>query len=125
MTGRHNLENGQMKYLTMVTTTNSADIGQPPAELMMAIGRLAQEAGSKLIDNGGMARMGLGAIKNGKLKVDGPFTETKEVVAGFAIYELDSEAEAVAWVRKFLELHETHWPQWEGEVDLLEVMSMG
>ena len=118
MTGRHNLENGQMKYLTMVTTTNAADIGQPPAELMMAIG-------SKLIDNGGMARMGLGAIKNGKLKVDGPFTETKEVVAGFAIYELDSEAEAVAWVRKFLELHETHWPQWEGEVDLLEVMSMG
>ncbi|WP_421952125.1 YciI family protein [Pelagibacterium sp.] len=114
-----------MKYLTMVTTTNAAEIGQPPAELMMAIGKLAQEAGPRLIDNGGMARMGLGAIKKGKLKVDGPFTETKEVVAGFAIHELGSEAEAITWVRKFLELHETHWPQWEGEVELLEIMSMG
>ncbi len=114
-----------MKYLTMITTTNAAEIGAPPAELMMAIGELGKEAGSKLIDNGGMAKMGLGAIKNGKLKIDGPFTETKEVVAGFAIYELDSEAEAVEWVRKFLELHEALWPQWEGEVELLEIMSMG
>jgi hypothetical protein len=48
--------------------------------------------------------------KGGKLSsVDGPFTETKEVIGGFAILEAASMAEAVELARRFLEVHGDTW----------------
>ena len=41
--------------------------------------------------------------------VDGPFTETKEVIGGYAILEAPSKAEAVQLTRRFLEVHGTDW----------------
>jgi hypothetical protein len=114
-----------MKFMTMVTTTNPGDIGAPPAELMQAIGELGQKAGAKLKDTGGMKSIGLGKVEAGTVAVDGPFAEAKEAIGGFALYELDSEAEAVEWVTEFLELHRKHWPVWEGEVQLLQLISFG
>ncbi|GAA2755697.1 YciI family protein [Actinopolymorpha rutila] len=40
---------------------------------------------------------------------DGPFTETKEVVGGYSITETRDKAEAVEWVRRFLEIHPKNW----------------
>ncbi len=40
---------------------------------------------------------------------DGPFTETKEVVGGYSITETKDKAEAVEWVRRFLEIHPENW----------------
>ena len=46
----------------------------------------------------------------GKLSTtDGPFTETKEVVGGYAILQAKDKAEALQWTRRFLEIHEEHW----------------
>ena len=43
------------------------------------------------------------SVKNGTFTVtDGPFTETKELVAGFAIIEVPSMAEAIEWTKRFL-----------------------
>ena len=61
-----------------------------------------------LIATGGCLPSALGArvrANGGKLNVtDGPFTETKEVIAGFAIIECGSKAEAIELARRFLEV---------------------
>ena len=58
-------------------------------------------------------------IANGKIiATDGPFTEAKEVIGGFSIYNVASKEEALGEVRKFMELHHAHWPNWQGEVEI-------
>jgi len=58
-------------------------------------------------------------LSGGKLKVtDGPFTEAKEVVGGYAIVEVKSRDEALKIARDFMELHQVHWPSFEGESEV-------
>ncbi|MNL67891.1 YCII-related domain protein [compost metagenome] len=52
---------------------------------------------------------------------DGPFAEAKEMVGGYAVYELDSEAEIVNWTERFVDLHRKYWPEWDGEVTILQL----
>ncbi|AKL64946.1 YciI family protein [Streptomyces goshikiensis] len=40
---------------------------------------------------------------------DGPFTETKEVVGGYAIIQAKDKAEALEWTKRFLEIHPEQW----------------
>ncbi|MFJ8476653.1 YciI family protein [Kitasatospora sp. NPDC094011] len=48
---------------------------------------------------------------DGKISyTDGPFTETKEVVGGYAILQCKDRAEALEWTRRFLQTHPVHWP---------------
>jgi hypothetical protein len=112
-----------MKFLTMVTTTNADRAGMPPPELTQAIMQLGIKAGSKLKDTGGMKDVGVARVAEGALVVDGPYAEAKEAVGGYALYELDTEAQAMDWVRDFIELHRKHWPAWEGEVKLLHLFN--
>jgi hypothetical protein len=88
------------------------DTDAPPSpELMEAIEKLAQEMVQKgvMLDMGGLLPTATGArirLSGGKLTVtDGPFTEAKEVVGGFAIMKADSKAEAVEMGRRFMQLH--------------------
>ena len=54
-------------------------------------------------------------ITDGKLSVvDGPFVETKEMIGGYAIFELRNKEEALAAAREFMQLHLDHMPDWEG-----------
>lgn len=47
---------------------------------------------------------------DGKLRyTDGPFTETKEVVGGYAILQAKDKAEAMEWTKRFLQIHPEHW----------------
>lgn len=110
-----------MKFLTMVKTYNPEEAGQPPAELMGAIVQLGMEAGAKMLETGGMAIAGTVSTRKGQMITDGPFAEAKEQVGGYAIYEPDSEAEIVLWSERFIDLHRKHWPQWDGEVSILEL----
>jgi hypothetical protein len=48
---------------------------------------------------------------------DGPFTEAKEVIGGYAVYAVKSKEEALEWARRFMALHQEHWKGWEGEVE--------
>jgi hypothetical protein len=57
--------------------------------------------------------------KGGKLTVtDGPFTETKEIVGGYAIVEVKSKDEARHIAHRFMELHRLHWPEFECESEV-------
>ena len=101
--------------------------GPPPKELMDAIAKLAEEetrAGT-MIGSGGLGPTALGArvrLAGGRVIVtDGPFTETNEVVGGYAQFELKSKEAAVASAVRFMELHKKHWPGWEGETEVRQM----
>ncbi|PYV07492.1 MAG: hypothetical protein DMG07_28680, partial [Acidobacteria bacterium] len=84
----------------------------------------ATKAGT-MVEGGGLAPTALGArvrLSRGQLAViDGPFTEAKEVVGGYAMFELKSKEEAVESTLRFMELHREHWPGWEGETEIRQV----
>ncbi len=40
---------------------------------------------------------------------DGPFTETKEVIGGYAILQARDKEEALEWTKRFLQVHKDHW----------------
>ncbi|MFF8774210.1 YciI family protein [Kitasatospora sp. NPDC015120] len=61
-------------------------------------GLLPTEEGTRLLWEGGKVNC-----------TDGPFTETKEVVGGYALLQCKDKAEAVEWTRRFLETHPAHW----------------
>src|SRR6185295_18730215 len=96
----------------------------PPAALLEAMGKYIDQSRNdgSLVDTGGLlpskegARVRLDA--SGEISVsDGPFSESKEVIAGWAILECASKAAAVRNATEFLELHRKHWPGFEGECE--------
>ncbi len=56
---------------------------------------------------------------------DGPFTEMKEVIGGWAIVEAATRAEAIRSATAFMELHHTHWPEFEGEAEVRPMFDPG
>ena len=114
-----------MRYMMIVKGSEDfAASGPPPAALAEAIARLGEEAARKgtLLSFGGLKPTASGArlrITNGRIiTTDGPFTESKEVIGGFSIFNLGSKHEALEEARKLMELHRLHWPAWEGEVEI-------
>jgi hypothetical protein len=94
---------------------------------MDAIAKLSEEAvkAGTMIGNGGLLPTATGArvrLTEGQVTViDGPFTEAKEVVGGYAQFELTSKEEAIEGAKCFMELHKKHWPGWEGETEVREM----
>ncbi len=117
-----------MRYMMIVKHKEAQ--GMPPKELMDAIGKLSEEAirNGTLLGNGGLLPTSAGAsvrLSGGRVTVtDGPFTEVKEIIGGYALFELKSKEEAVEAARYFMELHEKYWPGWEGETEVREMMMM-
>jgi hypothetical protein len=61
-------------------------------------------------------------LSGGKLTViDGPFTEAKEAIGGFAVFEVKSKQEAIVWTQRFMQLHKDHWKGWEGETEIRQL----
>ncbi|MEX2282554.1 MAG: YciI family protein [Gemmatimonadota bacterium] len=114
-----------MKYMVVVKASENQ--GMPPQELFAAIDQLgvdATKAGVQ-VDTGGLLPSAMGArvrIADRKLIItDGPFTETKELIGGFAIYNVASKQEALEWTKRFMDLHLKHWPEWEGEAEIRQM----
>jgi len=119
----------QMKFMMIVK--HSEKQGPPPKALMDAIAKLAEESvkSGTMLGNGGLTSTAQGArvrVSGGKISViDGPFTEAKEVVGGYAQFELTSKEEAVQSAVRFMELHKQHWPGWEGETEVRQMFEPG
>lgn len=56
---------------------------------------------------------------------DGPFTEAKEVVGGFAIFDAKSKAQMIEWTTRFMDLHKQHMAGWDGECEVRQLAEMG
>jgi len=112
----------------MMIVKHAENQGFPPKSLMDAISKLAEEetkAGT-MIGTGGLLSSSKGAnvrLDGGKITVtDGPYAEAKEVIGGYAQFELKSREAAVNAAVNFMELHRTHWPGWNGETEVRQMM---
>ena len=120
-----------MKYLTFIRHSESYRQSGQPAALMEAMGKFVEKSlkDGTLVDTGGLppskdgVRVRLG---NGKITViDGPFTESKEVIGGWAILKVDAKAEAVRIATEFMELHRKYWPGFDGESEVRPMFDTG
>lgn len=115
-----------MRFMMMVKAAENG--AAPPRELMEEMARLtAQQAKEgKILAGGGLAPMATSSrvrLSGGKVTVlDGPFTETKEVVGGYAVMEFNSREAAVKSAVEFMELHKKYWPGWEGETEIRQIL---
>jgi hypothetical protein len=114
-----------MRYMMIVSGFEDfAASGPRPAALIEAVEKLGEEAArtGKLVSFGGLKPTSSGArVRSSKGKIvttDGPFTESKEVIGGFSIFNVSSKEEALDEARKLMELHRIHWPTWEGEIEI-------
>jgi len=110
----------------MMIVKHSENQGNPPKALMDAISKLAEDGKSgTMLGSGGLKSTATGArvrLTGGQVSViDGPFAEAKEVIGGYAQFELNSREEAVESAVKFMELHKKHWPGWEGETEVRQM----
>jgi hypothetical protein len=103
----------------------------PTPALMEAMAKLADREikAGRMIDSGGLMPVAVGAqvrITDGKLSVvDGPFVETKEMIGGYAIFELRGKEVAVAAAREFMQLHLDHMPGWDGTCEVRSFATPG
>ena len=110
-----------MRFMFIV---KSAHRGPPSPALIEAMHKFADREikAGRMLDSGGLMPVATGAqvrITDGKLSVvDGPFVEAKEVIGGYAIFELRDKEEALAMAKEFMQLHLDNMPGWEGTCEL-------
>ena len=71
---------------------------------------------ANLVDLGG--KLGAGRLTTAAPAPDGPLIEVKELVGGYAIFDVESEDEALDLATKFMDMHRVHWPAFEGECEM-------
>ena len=96
-----------MKFMVLVKATKDSEAGVMPSEKLLAeMGKFNEElvkagvmlAGEGLHPSSKGARVRFSGAK--RSVIDGPFAETKELVAGFWIWQVKSKEEAIEWVKR-------------------------
>jgi hypothetical protein len=112
-----------MRFVVMVKATKDSEAGKMPStRLLEEMGKFNEElvkagimlAGEGLHPSAKGVRVRFDGDK--RTVVDGPFAETKELVAGFWIWQVKSLAEAIEWVKRCPNPHEG-----EGEIEIRQV----
>jgi hypothetical protein len=120
-----------MRYLAFVRHPESYRDTPPSAGFMEAMGAFIAKtrADGTLVDTGGLlpSKDSLRVrLSGGKITItDGPFTEAKEVIGGWAILEARSKQHAAELATAFMELHRAHWPGFEGESEVRPMFDPG
>ena len=114
-----------MRFMVMVKATKESEAGVPPStELLAAMGKFNEElvkagvmlAGEGLHPSSKGARVRFSGDK--RTVIDGPFTETKELIAGFWLWEVASLEEAIDWVKRCPNPHEG-----ESEIEIRQLFT--
>ena len=116
-----------MRYLMFIKHVENSHQLAPPKSLIGAMetfvaegfkaGWLKETAGLKGTREALRIRS-----KGGKLSItDGPFTEAREIIGGYAIVEAKSGDAAREIAQRFMELHRIHWPEFECESEVREI----
>src|SRR6266567_5140338 len=114
-----------MRFMMLVKHAENS--GPPPKGFMDEMAKLGEEAvkAGTMVASGGLAPTAASTrvrLSRGQLtKIDGPFTEAKEFIGGYAIFDLKSKEEAIEGALRFMELHKQHWPGWEGETEIRQM----
>ncbi len=102
-------------------------IGAPPQALMDAMEKFIGEsvAAGQFLDGGGLYgtedSVSFVIRKGEATRVDGPYTEAKEVIGGWSVLEFASKEDAIENTRRMAELHTEHWPEAELTITLRQV----
>jgi hypothetical protein len=113
-----------MRVMAIVKASGDSEAGKMPSqELLSAMGKFNEElteaglmiTGEGLRPSSKGARVSFGG-EGDRTVTDGPFTETKELIAGFWLLQVDSFDEAVEWMKRCPNPHEE-----PGEIELREV----
>ena len=96
-----------MRFIVMVKATKESEAGMMPSPQLLAdMGKFNEElakAGVMLAGEGLQASSKGARVKfsgTQRTVIDGPFAETKELVAGFWLWQVKSKAEAIEWVKR-------------------------
>jgi hypothetical protein len=113
-----------MRFMVMVRATKASESGvMPPRELLADMGKFNEELAKAgvLVAAEGLQPSAKGArvrfSGTTRTVVDGPFTETKELIAGFWLWQVKSRAEALEWARRC----PNPFPGQESEIELRQV----
>jgi len=115
-----------MRFLSIIRANEQQ--GVPPQGLVDAIDQHVTKglADGSVVSAAGLAPSAAGAriaIRKGKLVItDGPFAESKEVIGGYAVIAANTREEVIRATKEFMQLHIDHWPGWEGECELRELV---
>src|SRR5262249_20064169 len=115
-----------MRYLSLIRAAEQQ--GTPPQALLDALDKYVPQklADGTVVTTGGLAPSSAGTrvrIRAGRITVtDGPFSESKEVIGGYAVIAAKTREEAIRSTKEFMQLHLDHWPGWEGECELRELV---
>jgi hypothetical protein len=115
-----------LRYMMLVRSERNA--GPAPQGFNEAMAKLHEGAvkSGQMIAGGALGAPALGALvrlATGKVSViDGPFAEAKEWIGGFAILEFKTKEEALESTVQFMELHNKHWPGWQGETEMRQIL---
>jgi hypothetical protein len=106
-----------MRFMILRKADRNTEAGTlPSSEMIGVMGKYMEEMmkAGVLLGGEGLKPTSEGVrvkVAGGKLKViDGPFTETKELLAGYCLIDVRSKAEAVEWAKR--------WPPLDGDVEL-------
>jgi len=109
-----------MKFMVMVRANKASEAGAMPDETLLAdMGRFNEElvkagvmlAGEGLHPSSKGARVRFSGAK--RVVIDGPFAETKELIAGYWLWQVKSREEAIEWVKRS--------PTMESEIEIRQV----
>jgi len=113
-----------MRFMVIVKATKESEAGvMPTKELWEAMGRYNDELAKAgvLVSAEGLQPSSKGArvrfSGSSRTVIDGPFAETKELVAGFWIWKVASKAEAIEWVKRCPNPH----PGPEAEIEIRQI----
>jgi hypothetical protein len=121
------IEERTMRFMVMVMATGESEAGDPPKPAdVSAMQRYNAEAvkAGVLLAAEGLAATSKGVrvrfSGEGRTVTDGPFAETKEIVAGFSIIKVDSLEEAIEWVKRSPNV----FPNGQAEIEIRKVMEI-
>ena len=113
-----------MKFMVMVKATKDSEAGKMPSqELLTAMGKYNEELvkAGIMLSGEGLHPSSKGArvrfSGNKRIVTDGPFAETKELVAGFWMWQVKSKEEAIEWVKRC----PNPMPGTEAEIEIRQV----
>lgn len=122
-----------MRYMMFVKADENGGAGGAPSpELMAAIGKYAEDMtrAGVLLEMGGLLPSAMGAqihVRHGLPRVvDGPFTEAKEVIGGYAIVRAASRDEAIEHGWRFMSIHvDVLGPDYAGVLEIRQLEDAG
>ena len=118
-----------MRYMMMIKADKNYEAGTPPSmEMLAAVGAYSERMmrAGVILEVGGLLPSSKGArvrAGGGKLTVtDGPFSEAKELIGGYAIAQAESREAAIKLAKDFMQLHvDVLGPTYEGECEIRQM----